>query len=300
MNDIKKTKTIVTHGANYHPDDLFGVAALFLVYKDYKCKVIRTLDKEIIKKADIVLDTGGEYDSKKFRFDHHQQGGAGKRMNGIGYASFGLIWKSFGVKLSGNREVSDYVDEKLVAPLDATDNGIDLYDPRFEDVHPFLLEDYISLECIEQKNKQEKDRDFDSSFKKLIPFAQRVILLAIAKGKSRLKSKKIIEKAYKLSKDKRIIVQEKFTPYDFKEYPEVLFYVYKDIRGSWCVKTVSENSHSFASRKLLPKEWWGKREGELVQATGVQDAIFCHNTGFLIVVKSKQSAIYLAQMALRD
>ncbi len=295
-----KPKTIVTHGAQYHPDDLFGVATLLLVYKKQTCKVIRTLDKEVIKKGDVVLDTGGEYDPKKYRFDHHQVGGAGKRLNGIGYAAFGLIWKTFGSKLSGSREVADYVDEKLVAPLDATDNGIDLYEPRFEHVSPFLLEDYISLECIEEKNKKDKDRDFDSSFKRLIPFAQRVILLTIAKGKARLKSKKLAEKAYKASKDKRIIVSEKYIPFDFKEYPDVLFCVYKDLRGSWCVKTINVSSHSFASRKLLPKEWWGKRDTELVQTTGVNDAIFCHNTGFLAVAGSKQSALYMAEMALRD
>lgn len=296
----KKQKTIVTHGAQYHPDDLFGVATLLLVYKDKDYKVVRTLDKEVIKKGDIVLDTGGEYDPKKFRFDHHQQGGAGKRLNGIGYASFGLIWKTYGVKLSGSREVADYVDHKIVAPLDATDNGIDLYEPRFEDVAPFLLEDYIDLECIEEKNKKEKERNFDKSFKKLIPLAQRIILLAIAKGKSRLRSKKLIEKAYKQSKDKRIIISEKYVPFDFKEYPDVLFYVYKDLRGSWCVKTINVSSHSFASRKLLPKNWWGKRDNELAQATGIADSIFCHNTGFLAVAQSKQGAINMAEMALRD
>jgi uncharacterized UPF0160 family protein len=297
---MEKTKTIVTHGANYHPDDLFAVATLLLVYKNIKCKVIRTLDPEIVKKGDIVLDTGGIYDAKKFRFDHHQQGGAGKRFNGIGYASFGLIWKHFGMKLCGNREVFEYVDNNLVSPLDATDSGIDLYESKFEDTQPFLLEDYIDLECIEQKNKTEKQRDFDGSFKKLIPFAQRVILLTIAKAKSRLKSKKIIEKAYVQSKDKRLVVHEKFVPFDFYEYPEILFRVYKDIRGMWCLKTINISSHSFASRKLLPKEWWGKRDGDLVHATGVADAIFCHNTGFLAVSKTKQGALDLANMALRD
>ncbi len=298
MKSSKKIKTIVTHGANYHPDDLFGVATVLLAHKNKGCKVVRTLDKEVIERGDIVLDTGGVYDPKRHRFDHHQLGGAGKRPEGIGYAAFGLVWKEYGTKLSGNKEIADYVDKKLVAPLDASDNGIDLYSLMVGDVRPFLLEDYIDLECLVQKNLKEKDRDFDASFKKLIPFAQRVILLMLEKAKSRFKAKKTITKVYELSTDKRIVVSDVFTPFDFEEYPEVLFYVYKDLRGMWCVKTVPVSSGSFTSRKSLPELWWGKRDHELVKATGLNDAVFCHNTGFIAVAKTKKSALLLAQMAL--
>jgi uncharacterized UPF0160 family protein len=33
--------------------------------------IVRTRDKEIIDKLDIVCDVGGEFDAEKKRFDHH-------------------------------------------------------------------------------------------------------------------------------------------------------------------------------------------------------------------------------------
>ncbi len=59
--------------------------------------MIRTRDLEVINKADIVIDVGGEYNADTGRFDHHQRGGAGERENGIPYSSFGLIWQKYGL-----------------------------------------------------------------------------------------------------------------------------------------------------------------------------------------------------------
>jgi uncharacterized UPF0160 family protein len=85
MND----KTIVTHNGNFHADDVFSIAAFKCIFSSFK--LIRTRDFDIIAKADIVIDVGGEYDPEAGRFDHHQRGGAGERENGIPYSSFGLI-----------------------------------------------------------------------------------------------------------------------------------------------------------------------------------------------------------------
>jgi len=35
---------------------------------------VRTRDPEVLKTLDIIVDVGGEYDAKRNRFDHHQQG----------------------------------------------------------------------------------------------------------------------------------------------------------------------------------------------------------------------------------
>ena len=99
-----KKKTIVTHSSHFHPDDVCAVAVLHILL-DGKYKLIRTRDMEIAKKADFLLDFGGEYDPKRQRFDHHQQGGAGVRPNGVPYAAFGLVWKEYGEKICGSREV---------------------------------------------------------------------------------------------------------------------------------------------------------------------------------------------------
>jgi uncharacterized UPF0160 family protein len=49
---------------------------------------------------------------------------------------------------------------------------------------------------------------------------------------------------------------------------------------------------------LFPDSWAGKRDAELVKATGVADAIFCHNNRFMMVAGSKEGALALAELAL--
>ena len=92
---------IVTHSGSFHQDELFAVAALKMIYPD--AEIIRTRDPKIIVSGDIVVDIGGISDPEKNRFDHHQDGGAGKRHNGMPYASFGLVWKKFGRQICGGR-----------------------------------------------------------------------------------------------------------------------------------------------------------------------------------------------------
>lgn len=70
-------KKIVTHNGNFHADDVFSIAALKSIFTSIK--LIRTRDVELIAKADIVVDVGGEHDAETDRFDHHQRGGAGER-----------------------------------------------------------------------------------------------------------------------------------------------------------------------------------------------------------------------------
>ena len=52
--------------------------------------------------------------------------------------------------------------------------------------------------------------------------------------------------------------------------------------------------------KPLPESWGGKQDEELAQATGVQDARFCHRGLFMITAKSKEGAIKLAELALAN
>ena len=52
------------------------------------------------------------------------------------------------------------------------------------------------------------------------------------------------------------------------------------------------------TRKYLPKEWAGKENKELVSATGVEDAIFCHTGRFIAVAGSIEGIIQMAEIAI--
>ena len=131
-----RIKKLITHDGSFHSDDIFAAATL-LIYLEKKGEtgeITRTRDAEIIKNGDYVFDVGGIYDEKNNRFDHHQTLGAGERENGIAYSSFGLVWRKLGIEVAGSRETADFIEKKLVMPIDANDNGIDLFKSNFPDI----------------------------------------------------------------------------------------------------------------------------------------------------------------------
>jgi len=309
----KKNKKIrlVTHDGSFHTDDVFACVALILYLeknsKEFSIQgepassweIIRTRDEEMIANADYVFDVGGAYDIKLNRFDHHQQGGAGKRENGITYSSFGLVWKKFGEEVSGSREVADFIERKLVVPIDANDNGIDLYKNNFPDVSMYTLQDVISIFSPTALEDKEKDKQF----LKAIVWAKEILEREIKKANDQIKITKIIRDFYKKAEDKRLIVidKPKVSRYEIwdalQDFLEPLFVVYGD-NEDWSIVAMRKEENSFGNRKDFPKSWAGLRAKELQEITGVKDVVFCHNNLFLSVAKSKEGAIKLAELAL--
>src|SRR3989338_2593163 len=98
---MKKKICIVTHNGKCHADDVFAVAALMLLHeqRNLAYEIIRSREPSVWESGDYVIDVGGIYDASRNRFDHHQEGRAGARDDGIFYSSFGLVWKSYGETL---------------------------------------------------------------------------------------------------------------------------------------------------------------------------------------------------------
>ena len=83
------------------------------------------------------------------------------------------------------------------------------------------------------------------------------------------------------------------------EMPEVLLVVYPEpSSGQHQLRTVPQTHGSFASRIDLPQAWSGLREGQLAQAIGVPDAVFCHTNLFIAGARSLEGALTMARMAL--
>lgn len=288
---------LVTHDNIFHADDVFATAVLLMVLGDSNVKIIRTRDKDVIDSADYVIDVGGTYDEKRNRFDHHQKGGAGKRDNGIGYSSFGLVWKKFGEKLSGSKIVADFIDKKIVQAVDALDNRKNIYKTNFFGLHPQTLNSVIS--SFWPTWLQGFD---DSHFNAAVDFAKGFVSREIKRVIAIEKARKIIEEAYKKTKNKKILVLDKDYPHEdiLSEYKNVLFVVKpRGGRDRWIVEALRDDPLSFDSRKMFPKEWAGKGWSEMPKITGIKDALFCHKERFVAVAKSKEGAIKLAKLALK-
>jgi len=289
MND----KTIVTHNGNFHADDVFSIAALKSILPSFK--LVRTRDLELIAKADIVVDVGGEYDADAGRFDHHQRGGAGERENGMPYSSFGLIWQKYGVEIcQGNQDVANAVDAGLVSTIDAIDCG-----------HVEGIYKGISLsQTIGMFNPTwQEDSHFDTCFDEAVDFALRVLTRFIASANGGISAKEIVAKAIENAEDPRVIVLEKYTPWKRTVHAlseEALYVVYPSQTGQWRIQTVPVELGSFEDRKSLPKEWAGLSDKELKDVTGIDDAMFCHNGLFIAGAESFASTMKMASLALKE
>lgn len=299
----KNAKKLITHDGSFHTDDIFAAAVLSLMLEKEKkdFKILRTRDKDTIETGDYVFDVGGVYDWQKNKFDHHQEGGAGKRTNGIEYSSFGLVWKKFGSKICGTQKAADFIDQRLVSPVDAEDNGIDLYKNNFKNVLPYTVNDVLS---IFSKTALE-DMDKDKQFLKAVVWAKEILKREIKKANDQAEIAKIIQGFYKKSRDKRLVVVEKpkVSRYEIwdalQNFSEPLFIVYGDYE-SWAAVAMRKEINSFKNRKNFPKLWAGLRDKDLQKITGVADSIFCHRNLFLVVAKTKEGAIKLAQLALLE
>lgn len=291
-------KTIVAHSGKFHSDDILAVASLLLLLGEENVNVVRSRDDLVVESGDYVVDVGGVYDPKRNRFDHHQEGGAGTRENGIPYASFGLVWKEYGEKICGNIEISKKIDELLVQPVDATDNGVQIVEPKFPGIYPYDIGLYFNTFMP----SWDEAESFDSGFFGAVTVAKHLIESEINKRKKLIADRVIVEEVYKTTEDKRIIVLDRHYSVSetLSKYPEPIFVVSPREDGNWNAKGVSDDPNSFERRKYFPESWGAKRGEDLEKASGVLGAIFCHRDCYLVVNKTKEGAIKMAEIALES
>lgn len=296
-------KTVLTHPSTFHADDVFAIATFLMAYPGEEWKVVRSHDPSAIALADCVFDIGGEYDAVKMRFDHHQEGGAGVRESGAPYASFGLAWKHFGEKVCGSKEVADRIDKDMIAGLDSSDVGFDVVRLINPDISTMTLAGMVAIFNQSWKEVEESGEKFnevqDARFMQLVAIAKLIIARQVKRTQDAIEAESFVIAAYNDAPDKRVIVLDRDYPWMdvLMKFPEPLYCVYQDKRGGWGAKAIRVRKGSLESRLPFPEAWRGKRDAEAAVATGIPDAIFCHNSGFLAVAKSKEGALALVNRA---
>jgi uncharacterized UPF0160 family protein len=297
-------KKIVTHSGSFHADDVFACAVLAYYHeqKGKRYRIIRTRDEDTINRADIVVDVGTIYNPEAQRYDHHQQGGAGKRDNGIPYASFGLVWKHYGPLLCSTEDHVEDIDRRLVQPIDAIDNGISISESIECGLYDYGIHGIIAAYQTTWKDASNSALQ-DRNFNELVSFCKNIIKREVKRSDDRSELLEIIQNAYDRSEEKQIIE----IPYHvgvgplmqvLGEHPEVQYIVAKS-GNNWKALALRKEACSFESRTSFPEQWAGKRSDELQEITGVPDAQFCHNALFLCIAHSKEGAQKLAEIALQ-
>ncbi|MBP6904761.1 MAG: MYG1 family protein [Candidatus Pacebacteria bacterium] len=289
---------IVTHDGTFHTDDVFACATLSLAFQGREIEIIRSREQTRIDTADIVVDVGEIYDPAKNRFDHHQKGGAANRENGIPYASFGLVWKTYGAQVCGSEEIAQLIDERLVQCIDGPDNGVgEIY--MGNGFYPYGVMDIISAE----RPTWQESTDIDESFMTAVNMATHILRRVIAHTTAYTQAKVLLQQAYDASPDKRIIeIGQEYPGWlEFAaDHSDILYVIYKRQSDGWSVKAARVDPKTFELRKSFPTTWGDMRAEAFQKLTGVPDAVFCHKGLFIAVAASREGAWALAKSAVES
>lgn len=322
IEEIPMDKIVaVTHNGRFHADDVFATAILKLLHGDWII-IKRTRAAEVINAADIVFDVGLIFDAERLRFDHHQEG-APQRDSGVPYSSAGLLWRQFGHKLLTRTTFAnatetqlnaawEKLDQDLFLTIDKLDNGIGT--PMAGDISSLVAQ--INPTFLESQ-------DFDVSFVEAVEFAMAHLTRFIAnvhaeiviapKHRARLAAharadsvaEAAIRAAAAATEDPRLIVLDQNLPFReavFRIGLDDLLYVISpsSTPGQWGLEAVPLEPASFSSRRSMPEAWTGLSPVELQDLSGVSDALFAHRGRFFAAAGSKEGALALARIALRD
>jgi uncharacterized UPF0160 family protein len=289
---------IATHDGSFHADEVFAVAALGLLGEPIE--LVRTRDRDQLSAADLRVDVGFRDDPASGDFDHHQRGFDRVRANGVGFASFGLVWDHYGTRIcGGDAEVADSVDATLVQTVDANDTGQRLTEAIVEGVHPMSVSSVIAG-CNARWDETLSAEQEQARFDEALALAAGILRREIDAAAASARAVQIVREAIAAAPDPRVIELPVNSPWKrtlVPEAPEARFVIYPKRQG-FGLEAVPRELGSFENRLDLPAAWAGLEGDDLVAATGVADALFCHAKRFLVVARTRAAVGRLAELAL--
>lgn len=295
---------IVTHGENFHADDVMAYAVLNELFRE--AEFVRTRDPEIIEQADIVFDVGMEYDPSRHRYDHHQRVGSPMRQLNDGtetpYSSAGLIWRFFGrnyLRSIGvtNRKLENILwsrtDEVLFSVIDAMDNGLQKGRP------PGII-DVISSYNLSW-DEDNSDEAIMTQFLDASRIAGDFLINMIKRFHGAERARIIVLDVLMNSPEDDILVLPAAMPFKtvLQDSP-VKFVIMPDSKtGNYQIQSVPQDT-IYENKALLPKRWRGLANEELQCTSMLPDAVFVHRNGFFGVAGSIETAMIMAREGVRE
>lgn len=241
VSEIKNTGeivTLVTHAGNFHSDDVVATAILRLYFLDkgIDTKTVRTFKPAEMGYTDatpncVIYDVGlGQY-------DHHQIGDEAKHCIRIDtnedgttverkYAAVGLLWKEIGEEIVG--KYADVIYDSIIRPIDNHDNGFG---------NNPLSTLIGAMNSIDPNATKE---DHDICFYKAVDVITVMLVSTFLKYKQQIKNEEELQKYAEANPRSSCLVYNCYLSGADEVCREmgIPFYVYPNIRGGWCFKTI--------------------------------------------------------------
>lgn len=288
---------IATHSGPFHADDVFAGALLLHFYPD--AEVVRSRDPEVLSSADIVYDVGSSYDVEAQRFDHHMSDFDEKRDNGVVLSSFGLLWREYGLRYcDDDQELADKIESSIIDPIDAVDNGQEIYEVTDMDVHPFTINTVVHA----YRPADNEDQDFDAGYMKAVELASYLLERVKIRARAKLLAEREARAVMDSAPNDQYVVFEKHMPYSSitDDYPSSLYCIFPGAGDEWIVRAAPLEKGSNDLRKPLPEAWCGLEDQALEEASGIDGAKFCHRGAWIAGAYTKEAAISMVNAAISD
>ena len=275
-----------THSGKFHADDVFSAALLLYLNPE----IMITRGNRVPEDFDgIVFDIG------RGQYDHHQKDSR-IRENGIPYAAFGLLWEELGADILGE-ELAQKFDESFVQPLDNNDNTGE------KNELATLIGNFNPTWDAEGSN--------DEAFFQAVSVAGMILENKFERFRGNERADKRVEEIYahheqavhdreKHRDDARILILPEFVPCQkFLSETEIAFVIFPSNRGGYCIQP-QKKEYSMNYKCSFPVEWLGLENEELVVATGLKSAGFCHKGGFLMTTGELADAVQVCRISMEQ
>lgn len=270
---LRQTDCVFTHGGKFHADDVFSYALLRMIHPGLLVRRGNEVPQDFIG---IVFDIGGG------AFDHHGNDEK-KRENGVPYAAFGLLWQQLGTAVLGDEKQAEKFDFRFVQPLDQNDNTGE------PDEIASLIADFNPV--------WDADEDTDAAFLRAADFAEQILERKFSCIKSNIRADEAV-KPYLAQASDGILVMDQYLPWKKAVEKEegIAFVVFPSNRGGYCAMSVKDPVLK-ETKCPFPAEWYGKRDKELAEISGIASLRFCHKTGFMLTADEKEDAILACRVS---
>jgi uncharacterized UPF0160 family protein len=299
---------LVTHSGGFHADELLSSVILTRLFPE--AKIVRSRAPEWITPGSdrIIYDVGGAYDAEKQIFDHHQRG-APLREDEAPYSSFGLIWKHYGRDYLAAMNVPEAhidalhasFDKSFVLPIDLMDNGA--LSPSSAGPLAGLTLSSL-LETLKPSFDEKEEGADERAFHAALSIARAFVEAGVGKRAAKLRAETLVLNAIEKTGEGRVLelpMGMPFRPAIVKAGADHLLFVVHPRDGKdWCVTGIRRADDGFELRADLPKSWAGLTNGDLEAASGVKGATFCHNGRFIAAATSREAALAMAEIAVKE
>ncbi|XP_077270676.1 MYG1 exonuclease-like [Temnothorax americanus] len=322
MSEKSTVKIATYYKRLFYSSGVLACALLKLLPQYKNASIVRSRNKSVLDTCDIVMGVGGEYDPSRHRYDHNIKDfkeSVSTIIRKPGYdwtvelTSAGLIYCHFGHEILRDvltdvtedeviDEMFKFIYDKLIEEIDAID-----IDERMCGTGPLdLLGTNLSARIFglnyplnfHQKKKQ---------FEKAVALARKVFLEIVQNVKNvHLPSMDIVrhavENRFEVDTSGEIIMLSKVVSYE-----EYLFYLEKNMNVSPSIKYVIWKTRTYcigcvqecyAYRMLFPKAWGGLSNDTLVEACGIEGALYVHPDCYIGDHKTEVGAVAMARKAL--